>query len=76
MTEIISFPQRMRFTAIRTYAAASGCGGVVAVLFAPASLAPAGRRLHTVSAGQMSGRIAASASGSHPNELPISTDAS
>ncbi|EMR0514629.1 hypothetical protein RY963_002670 [Stenotrophomonas maltophilia] len=76
MAEIISFPQRMRFTAIRTYAAASGCGAVVAVLFAPASLARAGRGLHTVSAGQMSGRIAASANGSHPNELPISTDAS
>lgn len=35
MAEIISFPQRMHFTALRTYDAASGVGGVVAVLWAP-----------------------------------------
>ena len=35
MTEIISFPQRMRFTAIRTYDVTRGVTHVVAVLFAP-----------------------------------------
>ena len=35
MAEIISFPQRMYFTALRNYDAASGIGGVVAVLWAP-----------------------------------------
>ncbi|WP_439426742.1 hypothetical protein [Stenotrophomonas sp. T8] len=76
MTEIISFPQRMRFTAVRTYDAAAGVGGVVAVLFAPANLAHVCRGGHAVSAGQMSGRIAASANGSQPSATPISTDAS
>lgn len=37
MAEIISFPQRMRFTAIRTFDAANGIGSVVAVLWAPAN---------------------------------------
>ncbi|WP_313203715.1 hypothetical protein [Stenotrophomonas sp.] len=76
MAEIISFPQRMHFTALRTYDAASGIGGVVAVLFAPVRQARASRALHAVSAGQMSGRIAARANGSHPSSPPISTDAS
>ncbi|WP_188115447.1 hypothetical protein [Stenotrophomonas cyclobalanopsidis] len=76
MAEIISFPQRMHFTALRSYDAASGIGGVVAVLFAPARQAHVGRALHAVSAGQMSGRIAARANGSHPSSPPISTDAS
>ncbi|HYQ23963.1 hypothetical protein [Stenotrophomonas sp.] len=35
MAEIISFPQRMHFTALRTYDTATGIGGVVAVLWAP-----------------------------------------
>ncbi|HDS1129568.1 TPA: hypothetical protein QDZ99_003603 [Stenotrophomonas maltophilia] len=76
MAEIISFPQRMPFTAIRTYDAASGIGGVVAVLFAPARKALVCRPIHAVSAGQMSGRIAARAKGSQPSSPPISTDAS
>lgn len=37
MAEIISFPQRMHFTALRTYDSATGLGGVVAVLWAPAN---------------------------------------
>ncbi|HDS1303542.1 TPA: hypothetical protein QEK28_000340 [Stenotrophomonas maltophilia] len=76
MAEIISFPQRMHFTALRTYDAASGTGGVVGVLFAPARQAHVGRALHAVSAGQMSGRIEARANASHPSSPPISTDAS
>ncbi|WP_329913034.1 hypothetical protein [Stenotrophomonas sp. SMYL82] len=75
MAEIISFPQRMHFTAVRTYNADGGVGGVVAVLFAPVDRAHICRGPHGVSAGQMSGRIAASANGSHPSATPISTDA-
>ncbi|HED4877805.1 TPA: hypothetical protein R4K21_003638 [Stenotrophomonas maltophilia] len=75
MTEIISFPRRMLFTAIRAYDAATGLGGVVAVLFAPEAGARVYQRLHAVSADQMSGRIAASDSGSHSSERPISIDA-
>ena len=35
MQEIISFPQRMRFQAIRSFDVRRGAGGVVAVLWAP-----------------------------------------
>lgn len=35
MPEIISFPRRMRFEAIRSFDVHSGTGGVVAVLWAP-----------------------------------------
>jgi len=35
MSEIILFQQRMRFTALRTFDAQRGCGGVVAVFFTP-----------------------------------------
>jgi len=35
MPEIISFPQRMRFQAIRSFDVRTGTGGVVAVLWAP-----------------------------------------
>ncbi|WP_080149263.1 hypothetical protein [Stenotrophomonas indicatrix] len=75
MPEIISFPQRMRFTAIRAYDAAAGLGGVVAVLFGPEDGARAHRHLHAISADQMSGRIADSESGSHSSERLISIDA-
>lgn len=35
MPEIISFPRRMRFQAIRSFNVRTGTGGVVAVLWAP-----------------------------------------
>lgn len=35
MPEIITFPQRMRFQAIRSFDVHTGAGGVVAVLWAP-----------------------------------------
>ncbi len=35
MPEIITFPQRMRFQAIRSFDARTGAGGVVAILWAP-----------------------------------------
>ncbi len=35
MPEIISFPRRMRFQAIRSFDVRTGTGGVVAVLWAP-----------------------------------------
>lgn len=35
MPEIITFPQRMRFQAIRSFDVHTGVGGVVAVLWAP-----------------------------------------
>ena len=35
MSEIISFPTRMRFTSLRRYSTDAGIGGVVAVLFSP-----------------------------------------
>ncbi|MGE8210933.1 MAG: hypothetical protein ACN6RH_15675 [Stenotrophomonas rhizophila] len=42
MSEIIQFLQRMRFTALRTFDAQRGCGGVVAVFFTPEG----GRPIH------------------------------
>lgn len=35
MPEIITFPQRMRFQAIRSFDVRTGAGGVVAILWAP-----------------------------------------
>ncbi|MGH8346056.1 MAG: hypothetical protein ACRES5_05735 [Pseudomonas sp.] len=40
MSEIIGFQQRMRFTALRTFDADLGPGGVVAVFFAPSGGKP------------------------------------
>jgi len=40
MSEIMQFLQRMRFTALRTFDARRGCGGVVAVFFTPEEGSP------------------------------------
>jgi len=40
MSEIIHFQQRMRFSALRSFNAKRGVGGVVAVFFTPECAAP------------------------------------